>query len=180
MSDLNELRKTLTQAGVLMSFNGAFSHSIIEELGKAIKRYLEGQDLQMGALMDVFSVYIEATQNVRNYTARAGLASSGRPAVNDGIIVIGREEDRYVVSSGNYVWASDGVALGQRLDRLRDLDRAGLKALYKEQMRRKLPPEAEGAGLGLIDMARKASEPLLYSLVPVGEGLAFFSLRVVI
>ena len=36
------------------------------------------------------------------------------------------------------------------------------------------------AGLGLIDIARRASEPLRCSLQTFGEGLVFFSLRVVI
>jgi len=37
-----------------------------------------------------------------------------------------------------------------------------------------------GAGLGLIDVARKSAQPLCASLSPVNEGRAFFSLRAVI
>jgi len=178
MGDLIDLRRSLSREGALICFNGPFSHSIIEELGKAVKQYLESQDLQRGAMMDVFSVYIEATQNVRNYVGRSGLETSGRGAVNEGIIVIGREGDRYVVSSGNHVWAADGEALAERLVLLQGLDKGGLKTLYKEQMRRELPPGSLGAGLGLIDMARKAAAPLVFSLTPDGDGLLFFSLRV--
>ena len=47
-------------------------------------------------------------------------------------------------------------------------------------MRSKLGPGSCGAGLGLIDMARKASAPLEYGLVPDQAGLAFFSLKVII
>ncbi|MBP1628326.1 MAG: hypothetical protein H6Q00_2801 [Holophagaceae bacterium] len=180
MGNLIDLRRSLSREGALICFNGSFSHSIIEELGKAVKHYLESQDLQKGATMDVFSVYIEATQNVRNYSTRADLAACGRSEAAEGIIVIGREGERHVVSSGNYVLSSDGPALAERLNRLQGLDKAGLKALYKEQMRRELPPGSQGAGLGLIDMARKASEPLEFSLTPDGVGLLFFSLRVVI
>nr|WP_320132856.1 SiaB family protein kinase [uncultured Holophaga sp.] len=180
MRAIFDLRQNLTRAGALICFNGPFSHSIIEELGKAVKHYLETQDLEKGAMMDVFSVYIEATQNVRNYASAHDLAGRGCSGTAEGIIVIGRDGDRYVVSSGNYMLEVDGESLGARLDELNLLDKASLKGLYREQMRRPLPEGATGAGLGLIDMARKASLPLQYSLVPEGDGLTFFSLRVVI
>ncbi len=180
MRTLYDLRKRLSEQGILISFNGPFSHSIIEELGKAVKHYLEMEEVRKTALMDVFSVYIEATQNVRNYGARADLEEATRTKVGSGIIVIARSEDRYIVSSGNLVRAEDGAELSQRLEELRGMDKAQLKARYKEQMRKEIPPGAQGAGLGLIDMARKASEPLAYDLVPDGDGFAFFTLRVTI
>ncbi|MDR3671833.1 MAG: SiaB family protein kinase [Holophaga sp.] len=180
MQNLHELRHTLTSQGALICFNGPFSHSIIEELGKAVRKYLEAEEMQKSDLMDVFSVYIEATQNVSNYANREERQEQERTRLNAGIIVIGREGDRYAVLSGNLVHPEDGEALRQRLDRLAALDKAGLKALYKEQMRNKLGPGSSGAGLGLIDMARKAKAPLEYALVPEQEGLTFFSLKVLV
>lgn len=180
MNDLGDLRRTLSEAGVLLCFNGPFSHSIIEELGTAVKKYLESAEVQRSAVADVFSVYIEATQNVRNYAAREDLTEAERRRVGQGIIVVSREEENYLVSSGNVVRRADGEALLERLEGLRGLDKAALKALYREQLRRELPPGARGAGLGLIDMARRAHAPLRYTLSPDAEGYAFFSLQVVI
>lgn len=55
-----------------------------------------------------------------------------------------------------------------------------LKAVYREQLRK---PRAEGAvsgaGLGLIAIARRASEPLACSLRTLDDGRAFLSLSVV-
>jgi hypothetical protein len=180
MTNLYDIRRTLTEGGILICFNGPFSHSIIEELGKAVKKHLESAEVQKSAMMDVFSVFIEATQNVRNYATRPDLTEAERPGLNTGIIVIAKDGPRYVVHSGNCVRHQHGEQLIRRLDALAALDKAGLKACYKEQLRRDLPAGSQGAGLGLIDMARKASEALHYSLVPESEGYAFFSLRVVI
>ena len=180
MTHLYDIRRTLTEGGILICFNGPFSHSIIEELGKAVNRYLESAEVQKSAMMDVFSVFIEATQNVRNYATRPEVSDAERPRLNTGIIVIARQGDRYVVRSGNCVRREHGEALVRRLDELVRLDKAELKALYKQTLRRETPPDSQGAGLGLIDMARKASEPLNYTLVPEEDGYAFFSLQVVI
>lgn len=180
MTNLNDIRQTLTDGGILICFNGPFSHSIIEELGKAVKKHLENEDVQKSAMMDVFSVYIEATQNVRNYGNRPDLSEAERPKLNTGIIVIAKQEDRYVVHSGNCVRHDHGSELVRRLDLLSGLDKPALKAMYKEVLRQELPLGKRGAGLGLIEMARKAREPLQYSLIPEGEGYAFFSLQVVL
>jgi len=180
MANLHDVRRTLSAEGILICFNGPFTHSIIEELGKAVKKYLETEEVQKSALMDVFSVYIEATQNVSNYANRGGWREEERQKMNSGIVVIGRQGERYVVQSGNPVRVADGEALGRRLDHLISLDKIGLKALYKEQMHTRVEPGSSGAGLGLIDLARKSREPLEYSLVPDADGLLFFSLKVTV
>ena len=176
--DLFDLRRAFNDRDVMICFNGPFSRSIIEELGNAVKRYLETEDVAKSAMMDVFSVYIEQTQNIRNYSGRTRTAEGERPASESAIVVIAREGDRYVVSSGNMVERADAAALVERLDRLRGLDPAGLKALYKEQLHK--PREAAHAGLGLIDMARKACRPLAYSIRPIDDRHSFFSLHAAI
>ena len=136
MNPLYDIRQTLSASGILICFNGPFSHSIIEELGKAVNKYLESDDVKKSAMMDVFSVFIEATQNVRNYASRADLTEEERGRLNMGIIVIARQGGRYIVHSGNCVRQAHGEALVRRLDELGKLDKAGLKALYKEALRR--------------------------------------------
>ncbi len=55
-----------------------------------------------------------------------------------------------------------------------------LKEYYKAQ-RRKSPEEgSKGAGLGFIDMAKKASEPIEFDFKPIDEKVSFFSLKTVI
>ena len=180
MDSLHEVRRALTSEGILMCFNGPFSHSIIEELGKAVRYYLESEEVRMSSLMDVFSVYVEATQNVASYANRDGRPEEERQRLNSGIIVVGRRGDRYLIQSGNPVHPQDAGPLRERLDRVIALDKTGLKALYKERMRQPLEPGSRGAGLGLIDMARKASEPLAYAFLPGEDGLLFFSLKVIV
>ena len=177
--DLTRLQDELRRQGVLMSFSGPFSHSIIEELGKAIRQYLENTQVAGSALMDVFAVYIEQAQNVRNYIASRGSCAERTRLAGSGIVVIAQDGSRCVVSSGNLLDRVDAPALIAHLEPLRSLDKAGLKVLYKEQMRRPLSPQG-GAGLGLIGMARKGAAPLEYMLGDVDERYMFFSLRVVI
>jgi len=177
LPDLYALREQLTRDGTMLCFNGPISRSLLEEIGHALKNYLEAEHARPAAASDVFAVYIEVTQNIRHYANQRGYGDHHAVAT----VVITRHSDgRYVVSAGNCVEPEDGRGLMARVRELAAMDKAQLKTVYKEQLRKPLDPGSSGAGLGLIDIARKSSEPISASLRETADGKAFFSLSVVI
>jgi hypothetical protein len=180
MAELDHIRQFLAAEGILMCFHGPFRHSIIEELGKAVRKHLETETVRKSAMVDVFSVFIEATQNVSNYANRKAWEEAERARVQNGILVIGRQGEAYQIRCGNFIHPRDTAALLARLDHLATLDAAGLKALYKEKLHAEVAPDVTGAGLGLIRMARTASKPLCYAIAEGHGGLDFFSLTVIL
>ena len=73
----------------------------------------------------------------------------------------------------------DGQILMDKVVALAALDKVELKKVYKEQLRKPRDAEAtSGAGLGLIDIARKASAPVVPSLKLLDNGTGYFSLSV--
>ncbi|RYG70737.1 hypothetical protein EON80_07070 [bacterium] len=176
---LYQLRESYNRDNIMLCFNGPFSQGLIEEIGSALKRYMESETASRSDSLDVFAVYIEIAQNIQHYAAAKGYNDVDASAT----VVIARNADgRYVLSAGNVVEPADADALTKRIESLAALDKAQLRAAYKEQLRKPLDESAgSGAGLGLIDMARKASEPVSCSLHPVEDpARVFFSLRVVI
>jgi hypothetical protein len=175
---LSSLRDFFTQERILICFNGPTSRSLIGEIGVALKEHIESTRDCVSSAMDVFSVYIEMSQNIRHYTASRGYNDQDATAT---VVIAETGSDRYVVSAGNMIDANDGQNLMNRVRDLAQRDKAELKSLYKEQLRK--PREdgvVTGAGLGLIDIARKSSEPLQASLDELGGGKAFFTLRATI
>ena len=163
--DLFAMRERFNSQQIMLCFNGPISRSLIE-------------DAHPSAAMDVFAVYIEMTQNISHYTRARQWTEQEAGAT----VVVSRNEDgRYVVSAGNLIELPDGENLLRAVESLAGLDKVALKAAYKEQLRRPRDEERpSGAGLGLIDIARKSSEPLQASLQPLASGRGFFSLRAVI
>jgi hypothetical protein len=175
MQDLLQLKEDFTRRGILISFNGPFSHSIIVEIGDATKSYLEDERLGSGTITDMLAVYIEQTQNVRNYIVHRNL----RPRSHDSaIVLISNAGGRYTISSGNSILKEDVPELTRRLDEVNGLDREGLRRRYKEELRKKREPGALGAGVGIIDMARRASEKLEYRFDELDADFRFFNLTV--
>lgn len=174
---LSSIRDEFTREGVMICFNGAFAHSIIEEIGNALRRYLQEQEEKKSAALDVFSVYIEQAQNIRAYLARKRFRG---PEEANAIIVIARKGERYVVSSGNIVEAGDQAELAARLEQIRGADAAGLRKMFKERLRADTRSSNGGAGMGLIEVARRCAQPLEYAFHPVDAGHAFFTLTAVV
>lgn len=178
-SDLYSLREHFTKQRILLCFNGPISRSLIEEIGNALKNYLHAEQAQPSAATDVFATYIEMSQNIRHYSASRGYGEQDASAT----VVIARDEtDHYTVSAGNLVELEDGRTLAARIAVLADLDKTQLKAAYKEQLRKPRDGAAicGGAGLGLLDIARRSTAPLVASLTELTSRQAFFSLRATI
>lgn len=176
--DLLTLRDNYLQQRIMLCFNGPISRSLIEEIGHALRNYLDSQSAAPSSAMDVFAVYIEMTQNIRHYARRQGYDEQHATAT----IAVARDAaGHYLVSAGNLVEDADGRSLVDAVESLASLDAAALKRAYKQQLRRPRNEAApSGAGLGLIDMARKSSRPLAASLQPLSAGQSFFSLTATI
>jgi len=174
--DLYDLREIFDQQQIMVCFNGPINAALIEEIGRALRDYLNHQQESPTAVADIFAVYIEMTQNIRRY---ADLHPSLDGSQN-AIIIVSRTSDHYIISAGNIVTTEDGERLMQRVDELGALDRAALKAAFKAQLRQPRDALEGSAGLGLIDMARKATQPISGTLRHVGDCRSFFSLRVVL
>ena len=174
--DLFELQRSFNAQRIMLCFNGPLSASLIEEIGKALRNYLESQTDSANASTDVFAAYIELTQNIRHYNHAHQMHDS--PAT----VVVGRDmQDRYLVCAGNIVLSADGENMLTRVAELAQLDKTQLRQRYKEQMRQARAPDSKsGAGLGLIDLARKASAPIAASLQSAGTDRSFLSFMITI
>jgi hypothetical protein len=177
-SNLSSLREFFNKERILICFNGPISRTLIGEIGIALKDHIESTQSRESAAMDVFSVYIEMSQNIRHY---ANAMAYGDKEASATVVIAEVDQGHYAVSAGNMVELDDGEALLNRIRHLALLDKVELKQLYKQQLRQpRQDDQPTGAGLGLIEIARKSSQPLEASLGETLQGKAFFSLRVII
>lgn len=174
--DLFDLREIFDQQQIMVCFNGPINAALIEEIGRALRDYLNHQQEQPSAVADIFAVYIEMTQNIRRYADQHPELTGAASAA----IIVSREDGHYVVSAGNVVNPDDGRELLKRVDELAAMDRSELKAFFKAQLRQPREILNGSAGLGLIDMARKASRPLVATVREMDGQRSFLSLRVVL
>src|SRR3989442_9020303 len=96
LPDLFALQQTYNQKRIMLCFKGPLTKSLIEEIGNALRNYMQRENVTPSAAMDVFAAYIEMTQNIRRYAASKGWGENEAVAT----IVIARDTaGRYVVSA---------------------------------------------------------------------------------
>ena len=184
---LMELRDLLHKQGVIFAYSGYVTEPVLSGVGEALKQKLAIDDADTKTLRSVFAVFVEQMQNIIRYSAEKAQSSpppaSAEGALREiryGILTIGKEGDDYVVCAGNLVERHDVERLRARLVRIRDMSKEQLKALYKEQLRAEPEQGSKGAGLGFMEIARRASKPIEFDFTDIGDSHAFFALKATI
>ncbi|HXG78795.1 MAG TPA: SiaB family protein kinase [Methyloceanibacter sp.] len=187
-SQLMDLRAMLHSQGVIFAYSGYVTEPVLSGVGEALKQKLTIDDADTKTLRSVFAVFVEQMQNIIRYSAEKAQPASLPPAsdagalreIRYGILTIGKEGDDYVVCAGNLVERADVERLRARLNRIREMTKEELKAVYKEQLRAEPEEGSKGAGLGFMEIARRASKPLEFGFTGIDEKHAFFALKVTI
>lgn len=180
MPEMNilKLRNEMSKYGVIMNFTGPFSQGIIEEIGEALRNYLETKSSSRGRIVKVFSVFIEQTQNIKNYAHSLMDRQEQEDILMSGILNIGVRDDIYFVTSGNYVKKQDVKTLKERVQTIQEYSREELAHAYRERLRLADMDDGNGAGLGLLDMARKSTHEIIFSFEEVDSTYDFFTLTI--
>jgi len=92
-----------------------------------------------------------------------------------GLVVVDNRDGTHFVTCANLVDNSNVPQLKNTLDQIHNMDEAALKKLYKQMLRSDSPDRSKGAGVGFIDIARKATK-FEYDFVEVSESSSYFSL----
>lgn len=181
MLDLFNFYKELKNDGIIFCFSGPTSQAIVEGVGEALKQKMQIEETTGKTARNLFSVFVEQMQNVIHYSAEPiALSEKEGEELRYGIVIVGQENDKFYVLSGNYIEKTDGDVIEKKLRAIQKMDKEEMKAYFKEQRRKEPDALSKGAGLGFIETARKASEPITFAIDQVNETYCFFSIKAVI
>jgi uncharacterized protein DUF6272 len=184
---LMDLRSMLHSQGVIFAYSGYVTEPVLSGVGEALKQKLTIDDADTKTLRSVFAIFVEQMQNMIRYSAEKAHQEtppqSEAGALNEiryGILTIGREGEDYVVCAGNLILQADVERLSERLSRIRDMNKDELKALYKEKLRADPEQGSKGAGLGFMEIARRATRPIEFDFAEIDGDHSFFALKATI
>jgi len=171
-------QQDLNKKGIVFSFTGYVSEGILFALGEALKKKMALDETNANVTKKVFSVFVEQVQNIIRYSADRLEGDAGKKIeLSSGMIAVGREGARFFVVCGNTVSQTDVTTLRERLQTLVTMDKDALKAFYKEKLKEPPEEQSKGASIGLIEIARRASEPIEFDFMDTDPGHAFFCLK---
>jgi len=163
---------------ILLVYEGKFDADSTKAVLHLAERNIDSIREDPTIKRKVFNVLVECLQNVVKHGE--GLENPDPELGTVPVLLIGREDRNYVIASGNAIRSENVLELETRINKINHLDRDGLKGLYKQIMRSNDVSEKGGAGLGLVDMARKSGGKLSYHFNPLNDQLSYFSLKTII
>jgi len=163
---------------VLLKFEGTMSQEILVGLAENIEDKLSQNGVSYRTIKRIFAIFIELAQNVYHHSGEKVDLKEGKKKVGRGSIVIRETENSYLITTENLIENNKVRPLAQHCDYINRLDRKELKQFYKEQLKKPRVPDKPGAGVGLIEVARKSQSLLQYELNPTNDTYSYFSLSV--
>jgi len=181
IDDLYDFRENMIREGIFFCFNGPVSQNILAEIGSALEQRMKLENMNRTTMLRVFSMMMEMAQNIMRYSVEESDSGvSDPPDTRMGSIIIGHEDNAYFVLCGNMVYNTEVQKLKDKLERIRGMDRQQLRRYHKEQIRKRLEKGSQGAGLGFIGMAKKASRPIEFNFRKIDAEKSYFSLKTLI
>jgi hypothetical protein len=160
---------------LILVYQGDFTQETTKSILTMTERNIDSSGEDSAIKRKVFNVMVESLQNIVKHSDEL---VEGKTRSHAAIFLIGREEDRYTIMSGNPILKRHVDKLKANLERINALDKEGLKDLYKEIIRQTALSDKGGAGLGFVDMARKSGEKLGFDFPELSDNYCFFCLKV--
>lgn len=175
MNYIYDLHKAMMNQKLILVYEGEFNQEITKSILAMAERNLDSSGEESNIKRKVFNVMVEALQNIVKHGEEL---KDGDLESRASIFLIGKENDRYSVMSGNPIKKSSIDGLKAKLEQINNLDKEGLKELYKSIIKNTTISEKGGAGLGFVDMARKSGDKLEYQFIEMSPNYSFFCLKV--
>jgi hypothetical protein len=175
MNFIYDLHRTMMSQNLILVYQGDFTQETTKSILAMAERNIDSSGEESNIKRKVFNVMVESLQNIVKHSDEL---IDGQTRSHAAIFLIGREANKYTIMSGNPIRKVNIPKLRESLDKINNLDKEGLKDLYKEIIKNTTISEKGGAGLGFVDMARKSGGKLEFEFPEMSAEYCFFSMKV--
>lgn len=160
--------------GISLVYLGEFSHQITKMFTSMAEDDMDKHHEELSVKRKVYHVMVETLQNMNKHSDE--IAEQG--SIGKGLFMIGKKDETYYVITSNKVSRDKQPVLENMLEKINAASKAELKEMYRKQIKEGRISPKGGAGLGLIDIARKTTGKHDYHFLPYDEENSFFILKV--
>lgn len=182
MIDTFDFYDKMERSNIMLSFKGEITSDLLSSILKIIESKLESTGERPKIRRRVYNILVECLQNLYHHIDDFPLntgskADPGNVSARTAIFMIGKVDEHYSIITANYMLTSNVTILRSRIDEINSLDRDQLKARYQAVLNDgQVREDTGGAGLGMIDIARKSGNKLGYEFKEVSDEYTFFTL----
>lgn len=173
INETKDIYNLMLEEKVVMIRKGDFSQESILPVINLIEGNLKLQTNFSGSKKTTMYLMVELLQNISKH----GLKINKE---REGIFMISKNNNKYILSAGNYLDTNAVEQLKTQLENVAQLGKNELTELYKNTLFKKEPNKNGNAGIGLIEICKYSTEKIKFSFNKIDETISFFSLSVTI
>lgn len=144
---------------LMFAYRGPFFDHLTEAIIGISEHTLEHQEELAKVNRKVSFLLVECFQNILKHGEKSPDANIYR---EDGVFSFRSLINAFYINSINRVLPEDRDRLQAMVEQVNSMDRQELKSFYKKQLEQNALSERGGAGLGLIELARKSGQPIRF------------------
>lgn len=168
----------ISEDNLCLLYNGNFSDEITNKLIELSEYNINNIDALAKMKKKASFLMAECFQNIVRHGET--LEEKKKDYIDEGFFLTKNWQGIYYITSGNLIETLKIANLEQQLEKVNSLNKEELKALYRDVLANQELSEKGGAGLGLIEMARKSGQKLEYKFEDFDEKFAFFYNQIVL
>ena len=153
-----QLHQNMIRNNLNYVYRGGFTSHITDRLLSLAEQNLDQIGEASKVKKKVYFIMVECLQNITRHQAEDHIENDATA----GIFMIKKVNDDYYITSGNPIKKENIDSLKTRLEEINNLSSDELKALRHQILESGIFSDKGGAGLGLIEIARKSGQKLQY------------------
>lgn len=155
-------------------YRGSFSQVITEGLISLTETNLNKTEEPTKIKKKVYFIMVESLQNIIKHQDKKD--EEGHE-IHPSLFIIQRNGPKYFITTGNVINSENISPLKKKLEKINSLATDELKRYYLEVLEGGQLSEKGGAGLGLIDIAKKSGNKLNFDFSTLDNNLSYFYLQ---
>lgn len=159
--------------GISLVYMGEFNQEIITMFTSMARNTMAGSGANKIIQRRVYHALVETLENLNQHSDEI----SEYEKMGKGFVIIGKKEDDYYIITSNKIKNKKRDNMKPILDTIFDSTKEELTQMFYTQIQKDDLTEEEGAGLGLIDIARKTEKKLTYLFLPLDDEHSAFILK---
>ncbi len=165
----------LRKENLCFIYQGDFSDGITEKIISLSEHSIDGNQEMVKMKNKISFLIVECFQNIVRH-GNAPPANINRTLTLPSLFSARSTNDCVYITSANLIENEEIPKLKQKLEQLNNLGKEEIRALYFEILSNNQISNKGGAGLGLVEMARKSGNPLEYGFENENDKLSLFYL----
>ncbi len=163
------IRDKMMNERLMFVYRGIVTNENSVPLLMLLENEMKNSDYGYVGRKRLFMFVLESLQNVSRH-------SNENQHANMSVVIYSKSETGYTVTTGNVIPNDKIDELKARLDEVNNLDTDDIRNVYRQMLSTAEFSSKGGAGLGLIEMAKKTGNRLDYDFVPVDDICSYFVL----